>query len=88
MDVKWKLASTAALALSAMAAGKVVEMGWRVVTGHSAPTDDNDDATIIGVIAFAAVSAAVVAVAQRYAIRGAAAVYDPDGIKGVRSISS
>lgn len=88
MDIGWKLASTAALALSAMAAGKVVEMGWKAVTGNSAPTEDNDDATIIGVIAFAAVSAAVVAVAQRYAIRGAAAMYDPDGIKGVRSISA
>lgn len=88
MDIGWKLASTAALALSAMAAGKVVEMGWKAVTGNSAPTEDNDDATIIGVIAFAAVSAAVVAVAQRYAIRGAAAVYDPDGMKGVRSISA
>ena len=88
MDIGWKLASTAALALSALAAGKVAEIGWKLVTGNDAPTDDDDTATLVGVIAFAAVSAAAVAVAQRYAIRGAAAIYDPDGIKGVRSISA
>ena len=75
MDISWKLMSAGALALTALAAGKVAEVGWRVATGMDVPDDEDGDASLIAVVAFAAVSAAVVAVAQHYASRGAKRIY-------------
>ena len=46
-------------------AGKVAELGWKAVTGQAAPQDDDGTASLVSVVAFAAVSAAIAAVAQR-----------------------
>jgi len=46
-------------------AGKVAELGWKAVTGQTAPQDDDGTASLVSVVAFAAVSAAIAAVAQR-----------------------
>lgn len=50
---------------SAFVAGKIAETGWKLITGKAAPQDDDDTASLISVVAFAAMSAAMVAVAQR-----------------------
>lgn len=86
MDMTWKLASTGALALAGFGAGKVAEVGWRVLTGRPVPTDEDDNSTLLQVVLFAAASAAVAAVAQHYVSRTVARVYDPTGEKGVRRI--
>ncbi|WP_022867374.1 DUF4235 domain-containing protein [Schaalia vaccimaxillae] len=70
-DLGWKIASAGALGLSALAANKVTEIGWKLVTGHDIPKEDDDEAALVSVILFAAASAAIVAVTQRYALRGA-----------------
>ena len=76
MDIGWKLASAAAMASAAYVAGKVAEGGWKVVTGHSAPIDDDEDeAPLTQLLIFAAISAVLVTLAQRYAMRGASKVY-------------
>ena len=36
-DLRWTVVSTASTALAALAAGKVAELGWKLVTGREAP---------------------------------------------------
>ena len=43
MDLGWKLASAGAMAGAAFVASKVAEGGWKAVTGHDAPHEDDDD---------------------------------------------
>lgn len=76
-DLGWKLASAGAMAVSALAAGKVTEAGWKLVTGHDVPREDDEEATLVSVVLFAAASAAIIAVAQRYALRSAKKWYGP-----------
>ncbi|WP_115726796.1 DUF4235 domain-containing protein [Actinomyces culturomici] len=76
-DLGWKLASAGAMAISAMGAGKVAEAGWKLVTGRDIPREDDDEVALVSLILFAAASAAIVAVAQRYAIRSAKKWYGP-----------
>lgn len=76
-DLGWKLASTGAMAVSALAAGKITELGWKLVTGHDVPHEDDDEAALVSLVLFAAASAAIVAVAQRYALRSAKKWYRP-----------
>lgn len=83
MDMTWKIASTGALALAGFGAGKVAEVGWRVLTGRPVPTQEDDDSTLVQIVLFAAASAAVAAVAQHYMSRTAARLYDPQGVKGI-----
>jgi|GEM_PF-408380 len=42
-------------------AGKAAELGWKAVTGQAAPQDDDGTASLVSVVAFAAVSAAIAA---------------------------
>ena len=46
-------------------AGKAAELGWKAVTGQAAPQDDDGTASLVSVVAFAAVSAAIAAIGQR-----------------------
>jgi hypothetical protein len=77
MDIGWKLASAGAAAIATIISGRIAEAGWRLVTGHEAPRDDDDDAPVVQLVVFAAVSAAVAALAQRSAVRGARKWYGP-----------
>ena len=65
-DMRWKIASAGAMGLSALVAGKVVEGGWRFVTGHEVLKEDDDEVGLTQLLAFAALSAVVVALAQRF----------------------
>ena len=65
-----KLATTAVIAGAAFAASKVFEAGWKVATGRPIPAEDSDDVTIASLVLFASASAAIAAVAQRYAYKG------------------
>ena len=68
-DLRWTVVSTASTALAALAAGKVAELGWKLVTGREAPRNADEEATLMSVVLFAAASAAVVTVAQHYTTR-------------------
>ena len=65
-----KLATTAVIAGAAFAASKVFEAGWKVATGRPIPAEDSDDVTIASLVLFASASAAIAAIAQRYAYKG------------------
>ena len=65
-----KVATTVVIAGAAFAASKVFEAGWKVATGRPIPAEDSDDVTLASLVLFAATSAAIAAVAQRYAYKG------------------
>lgn len=75
MDLGWKLLSGGALALTSLVAGKVAESGWKVLTGNSVPVDDEGQENVVAVVAFAALSAAVIAFAQHYTTRKTHSLY-------------
>lgn len=80
MDIGWKIASAGSMALSAMVANKLVEGGWKLVTGNPIPREDDDNVQIVQLLAFAALSAVCVSFIQRYAIKGAKKWYGPGQI--------
>ena len=65
-----KIATTAVIAGAAFAASKIFEFGWKAVTKRPVPAEDADDVTLTSLVIFAATSAALAAVAQRYAYKG------------------
>lgn len=65
-----KVATTAVIAGAAFAASKIFEFGWKAVTKRPVPAEDADDVTLASLVLFAASTAAVAAVAQRYAYKG------------------
>lgn len=76
-DMGWKIASAGAMAVSALGAGKIAEFGWKAVTGRDVPREDDDEVALVSLVIFAAASAAIVAVAQRCAVRSAKKWYGP-----------
>lgn len=71
MDIGWKIASAVALGIAGAASSKIAEAGWQLVTGHKPPREDEDGVALVQLIVFAALSAALGAVVQRFALRGA-----------------
>lgn len=65
-----KVATTAVIAGAAFLASKVFETGWKITTKRPVPAEDADDVTLTSLVIFAATSAALAAVAQRYAYKG------------------
>ena len=65
-----KVATTAVIAGAAFAASKIFETGWKITTKRPVPAEDADDVTLTSLVIFAATSAALAAVAQRYAYKG------------------
>ena len=65
-----KVATTAVIAGAAFLAPKIFETGWKITTKRPVPAEDADDVTLTSLVIFAATSAALAAVAQRYAYKG------------------
>ena len=65
-----KVATTAVIAGAAFLASKIFETGWKITTRRPVPAEDADDVTLTSLVIFAATSAALAAVAQRYAYKG------------------
>ena len=65
-----KVATTAVIAGAACLASKIFETGWKITTKRPVPAEDADDVTLTSLVIFAATSAALAAVAQRYAYKG------------------
>lgn len=60
-----KLVTAGTVALAGLVAAKVLEKGWKLVTGHEAPIDFDDDRTSVSeFVIYAAVSGAILAVAR------------------------
>lgn len=65
-----KVATTVVIAGAAFVASKLFEIGWKAATRRPVPAEDADDVTMASLVVFAATSAAIAAVAQRYAYKG------------------
>ena len=65
-----KVATTVVIAGAAFVASKLFEIGWQAATKRPVPAEDADDVTMASLVVFAATSAAIAAVAQRYAYKG------------------
>ena len=65
-----KVATTAVIAGAAFLASKIFETGWKITTKRPVPAEDADDVTLTSLVIFAATSAALAAIAQRYAYKG------------------
>jgi len=77
MDIGWKIVSTGSAVVAGILANKLLDVGWKAVTGHAPPGDDGDDpgVSFTEIVVFAAVSGAVVGLSRQLAQRGAAKWY-------------
>ena len=71
MDIGWKIASAGSLAVAGFIADRVVDAGWKVATGHSAPrgAEEEAQANLAEVLVFAVVSGVLVTLIQRLAVK-------------------
>jgi len=77
MDIGWEIVSTGSAVLAGLLANQLLDIGWKAVTGHEPPGDDNDDpaVSLTEVVVFAAVSGAVIGLSRQLAQAGAAKWY-------------
>ncbi|MPV36445.1 DUF4235 domain-containing protein [Georgenia subflava] len=76
MDIGWKIVSTGATIGATLLTTRIVAAGWKALTGHEPPTDEDDPAVEVWeVIAFTVVSGAVLGLARHLALRGATKWY-------------
>jgi len=77
MDIGWKIVSTGSAVVAGILANKLIDAGWKLVTGHEPPVDDPDDPSISfkELFVFAAVSGAVIGMSRQLAHAGAAKWY-------------
>lgn len=76
MDIGWKIVSTGAVLAAGVATNKLVDVGWKLVTGHEPPTDEDDPGVRAWeVFAFTVVSGAILGLMRHYAMRGASKFY-------------
>ena len=65
-----KAATPGVIAGAAIVASKLFEIVWKAATKRPVPAEDAADVTMASRVLFAATSAAIAAVAQRYAYKG------------------
>ncbi|MDU0968899.1 MAG: DUF4235 domain-containing protein [Actinomycetaceae bacterium] len=71
MDIGWKIASAASLAAAGFVADKIVDVGWKAVTGRTAPRspEEEAEANLAEVLIFGVVSGVLVTLIQRVAVK-------------------
>lgn len=71
-DIGWKVVSAVSMGLAGLVAGKIVEIGWKAVTGKSAPVDPDDPGvTVAEIVVFATLSGALLGLSRQVAALGA-----------------
>lgn len=73
-DMGWTIIRGVAIAAAGLIASKVIGTGWKLATGGDTPEDD-DEATLVSVIAFAVLTAVLGALLQHFSVRKAASWY-------------
>ena len=70
MDIGWKIASAASLAVAGIVADKTVDVIWKAATGHKPPRDGDESgqAGILEIAIFGVVSGLLVAIIQHFAL--------------------
>ena len=77
MDIGWKIVSAGSAIAAGFLANKILDVGWKLVTGHEPPSDDPDNPSVslTEIVVFAAVSGAVIGISRQLAQAGAAKWY-------------
>jgi hypothetical protein len=75
-DMAWKVGSAVSMGLAGIAAAKIVEIGWKAVTGKAAPVDPDDPGVSVAeIVVFAIVSGALLGLSRQLAALGAKRLY-------------
>ncbi|MBD3689269.1 DUF4235 domain-containing protein [Nanchangia anserum] len=71
MDIGWKIASAGSLAVAGFIADKIVDLGWKAVTGHTAPRNAEEEAqaNLAEVVIFGVVSGVLVTLIRRLTVK-------------------
>ena len=81
MDLGWTAASLGASAAASFVGGKAADKAWHALTGKESPTklenEEEGSAPLLQVVVFAALSAAIVALVQHFAVRETKKWYGP-----------
>ncbi len=89
MDIGQRVVTTGALLVSGLVARKVLDVGWKAVTGHEPPQDPDDPGVKMWeVVVFAAVSGALVGLSRQLATRTAAKWYGGPAAKEMQKKAS
>jgi hypothetical protein len=89
MDIGQRVVTTGALLVSGLVARKVLDVGWKAVTGHEPPQDPDDPGVKMWeVVVFAAVSGALVGLTRQLATRSAAKWYGGSAAKEMQKQAS
>ena len=89
MDIGQRVVTTGALLVSGLVARKVLDVGWKAVTGHEPPQDPDDPGVKMWeVVIFAAVSGALVGLTRQLATRSAAKWYGGSAAKEMQKQAS
>lgn len=77
MDLAWHATAAVATLASGLVAEKVVAFGWKALTGHEAPRDEEKllDYQLLEVVAFAVISGATITLMRQLTLRQAAKWY-------------
>ncbi|MDO4607141.1 MAG: DUF4235 domain-containing protein [Bowdeniella nasicola] len=76
MDIGWKIVSAGSMAVAGMVASKVVNVGWKAITGHNPPEDPEDPGVRMAeVLTFALISGALMGLSRQLALTGASRWY-------------
>jgi len=75
MDIGWKIVSAGAGLVAGLAANKIVSTGWKAVTGHDTPAEDDFEIGIGELVLFAVVSGAVTQLVRQLVMRKAHSWY-------------
>ncbi|MFH5821661.1 DUF4235 domain-containing protein [Georgenia sp. AZ-5] len=85
MEMGYRVVSTGALLVAGLVTNKVLDLGWKAVTGHEPPHDPDDPGVKLWeVLTFAAVSGALVGLTRQLAVRGASKWYRGPGAQDVK----
>lgn len=76
-DLMWMATAAVSTLVAGLVADKVVAAGWRLVTGHPAPNDQDQllDYKILEVVGFAVISGAAITLTRELSLRQAAKWY-------------
>lgn len=75
MDLGWKAAQAAAVVVAGLATNVIVKTGWKLVTGHNPPLEENFEAKLSEVLIMTVLSSVILALFKRFTVKQAAHWY-------------
>lgn len=76
METEHKILNLAALGVAGVLSDGIVRLGWKLVTGHKAPQDDDLEVGMLEVLVFAIISGIFLAFTRRFTVKTATKFWD------------